>query len=66
MPEFQYDPAAGEATEVVRGGGSPNQEPGTPTIEEVESRQVNQFSQGMNRRAQLEQALAAPTDEDIG
>ena len=65
MPEFQYDPAAGEATEVVRGASQPSEEPGTPTIEEVESRQVRQFAQGMSRRADLAQAIAAPTDEDV-
>ena len=65
MPEFTYDPAAGEAVETTRGASGLSNEDTSPTIEEVESRQVQQFSQGMNRRAQLEQALAAPTDEDI-
>ena len=65
MPEFQYDPSSGESTEVVRGASQPSEEPGTPTIEEVESRQVQQFARGMTQRAAREQALAAPTDEDI-
>lgn len=65
MPEYTYDPAAGEAVETTRGASGLSTPDTSPTIEEVESRQVNQFASGMGRRARLDQALAAPTDEDI-
>ena len=65
MPEYTFDPSAGEAVETTRGASGLSNQDESPTIEEVESRQVQQFSQGMSRRAQLEKATAGFTDEDV-
>ena len=65
MPEFTYDPSAGEAVETTRGASGLSNEDQSPTIEEVEARQVQQFTQGMSRRARIEQATAGFTDEDV-
>ena len=65
MPEFTYDPSAGEAVETTRGASGLSNQDESPTIEEVEARQVQQFASGMGRRAQLEKATAGFTDEDV-
>ena len=51
MPEFQYDPSTGSAHAVSRSGTQAGEQPNTPTIEEVEQRQLSTAVRGLSSRA---------------
>ena len=51
MPEFQYDPSTGSSHQVSRSGTQSGEQPNTPTIEEVEQRQLNTSVKNLSSRA---------------